>query len=239
LPPKGQPAECVFCGTVGPWTRDHVPPKNLFVPRPNDLVTVPACSVCNGGSSTDDEYFRVSFVVREDLEENPDITGPKQAFLQRLQRNESRAFAASLRSELKNVERITPSGLYVDKKIAMELDDDRIKRIVQKTIKGLYANAAGARLPDRCRVPVWNFSDFEIAQLHELPESLKAGLILVTAQDKNTIGTQFAYWFFRPNEQTCYSIWLVLFYNAVVFLGLTLPLDEQQFGVDTAASSQK
>src|SRR5690349_9504843 len=53
------PKTCVFCGTAA-TTLDHVPPKNLFIPpRASDLVKVPACESCNGGTSAIDEEFRV------------------------------------------------------------------------------------------------------------------------------------------------------------------------------------
>lgn len=53
-------AECVICGEVKPLTREHVPPKNLFLsPRPTNTITVRLCESCNHGYHLDDEYFRV------------------------------------------------------------------------------------------------------------------------------------------------------------------------------------
>src|SRR5438132_859881 len=49
--------ECCYCGRPA-TTRDHVPTRKLFPqPRPSDLITVPACSVCNNSSSKDEEYL--------------------------------------------------------------------------------------------------------------------------------------------------------------------------------------
>jgi 5-methylcytosine-specific restriction endonuclease McrA len=61
--------ECAYCGDVGIITRDHVPPKGIFPkPRPANLITVPACSKCHSQqTSRDDEYFRNTLNVREDL----------------------------------------------------------------------------------------------------------------------------------------------------------------------------
>lgn len=56
---------CAICGVRETSTRDHVPPKNLFPkPRPSDLVTVPACSECNNGSSVEDEDFRTYLALQ-------------------------------------------------------------------------------------------------------------------------------------------------------------------------------
>ena len=51
---------CAICGkVVEKVTSDHIPPKSMFGTKPNNLITVPACPACNGGSSADDEYFRL------------------------------------------------------------------------------------------------------------------------------------------------------------------------------------
>lgn len=55
---RSAPKQCVFCGGIA-TTRDHVPPKNLFLsPRPR-LITVPACINCNGSLSALEDEFRV------------------------------------------------------------------------------------------------------------------------------------------------------------------------------------
>src|SRR6266446_781190 len=52
--------KCALCGETGRVTREHVPPKNLFLPpRPGNTITVPVCEPCNHGYHLDDEYFRV------------------------------------------------------------------------------------------------------------------------------------------------------------------------------------
>ena len=51
---------CAICGQREGTTRDHVPPKAIFPkPRPNNLVTVPACPECNNGASDSDDLFKV------------------------------------------------------------------------------------------------------------------------------------------------------------------------------------
>ncbi len=36
--------ECVYCGSVGKITDDHIPPENLLSkPRPNNLIKVQSC----------------------------------------------------------------------------------------------------------------------------------------------------------------------------------------------------
>lgn len=51
---------CALCGLSGIVTREHVPPKCIFVkPRPQNTITVPVCEKCNHSYHLDDEYFRV------------------------------------------------------------------------------------------------------------------------------------------------------------------------------------
>ena len=62
---KNEPEICVYCGTNQATTRDHVPPKGIFIrPLPNDLVTVPACEPCNNLASVLDEKFRAMLSLR-------------------------------------------------------------------------------------------------------------------------------------------------------------------------------
>src|SRR5205823_1804017 len=132
---------------------------------------VPACTTCNSGTSKDDEYFRMAFVAREDLEANPNIQKPKEAFLRSLQRPQGRGFAKGLAATLRTVERVTPAGLYVDTKQGIEIDVERIRRTVQKTVKGLFAHDFGMRLPDTHKVRVLSFGEACHLATGELRES--------------------------------------------------------------------
>jgi hypothetical protein len=50
---------CCYCGIREATTKDHIPPKAIFPkPRPNDLITVPACFECNNEASKSDESFK-------------------------------------------------------------------------------------------------------------------------------------------------------------------------------------
>lgn len=62
-PPKSD--ICVICGIRPADTVDHVPPKCFFKGASNmQLRTVPACSVCNNGASSDDEDVRFYISVQ-------------------------------------------------------------------------------------------------------------------------------------------------------------------------------
>lgn len=60
VPTLKKVGRCALCGEDRSITREHVPPKNLFLsPRPRNTITVPVCERCNHSYHLDDEYFRV------------------------------------------------------------------------------------------------------------------------------------------------------------------------------------
>jgi hypothetical protein len=63
--------DCCFCGGLrAATTREHMPPKSMFdgSHRPDKLV-MPACAICNGGTSTAD--LTAAMVSRWDYYSNP------------------------------------------------------------------------------------------------------------------------------------------------------------------------
>ena len=58
---------CALCAIQPAVNREHVPARGLF-PKPCpdglNLITVPACDGCNGGSKKNDEYLRSYFAQR-------------------------------------------------------------------------------------------------------------------------------------------------------------------------------
>lgn len=49
---------CVLCGKEKATTREHIPPRSLFVTRPSEYLAVPACEQCNNSTKLDDEHLR-------------------------------------------------------------------------------------------------------------------------------------------------------------------------------------
>ena len=79
---------CAYCGASGNLTKDHVPPKNLFLtPRPSNLISVPACKVCHENTSKDDEYFRLKISMRDDVSLNPEARAAWNTVFHSLARN--------------------------------------------------------------------------------------------------------------------------------------------------------
>ena len=62
-----QNKRCYICGKLGADTKDHVPPKCIFLNRKKgiglNLITVPAHSDCNNALKMEDEYFRFGLSI--------------------------------------------------------------------------------------------------------------------------------------------------------------------------------
>ena len=116
---------CVYCGTDGGRTRDHVPPKSLIrQPYPANLWTVPSCAECNQGFSKDEEYFRLMvlgmYCHTPEAEELFD--GPVSRSMDRNP----------------NIEELMFGSLRATKGVAiLDLDYPRIFRIAEKIVRGL------------------------------------------------------------------------------------------------------
>lgn len=54
---------CVYCGKAGLITDDHVFPKAIFRQLDNEMITVPACFLCNQTKSLDDCDLRNYIVM--------------------------------------------------------------------------------------------------------------------------------------------------------------------------------
>src|SRR5687768_10631148 len=119
---KQRVGQCVYCGQMRPLTVDHIPPRNLFAkPRPQ-LITVPACEECNGSASMDDEYFRLMLTSSFGADKHPDARDVMGTALRGLGKPEKRGFRDAFLSRLRQVELNTPSGFYLGRANAYQVD---------------------------------------------------------------------------------------------------------------------
>lgn len=147
---------CVLCGENRPVTREHVPPKNLFLPpRPKNTITVPVCDKCNHSYHLDDEYFRIYVtvgaepgtrlerlwkekVVNSSFERSPRLKG-------RLNDDRAMLPAHHEREPLcQNDGEVVPDELLP---LIQPFDALRIEAVVEKIVRCLHFSLTGRRLP--------------------------------------------------------------------------------------------
>lgn len=202
---------CAYCGAPSPTTRDHIPPKGIFpTPRPDDLVTVPSCAVCNQGASASDERFRAYLSLHVGVG-TPSINRLWEQALPSIRRN--RSLHRRLRAEVEPVWLTTPSGVIHGQAYRGRWDSDIHDSTVERMIRGLYFHHYGDVLGTRVRVKALWF------------RGLSADIREATAEceQRSVGGGQFVYRFVRASDAPLHSIWLFQFHERHWAGGQTAP----------------
>lgn len=214
---KNKHVVCTYCDNSA-TTKDHVPPKLLFAkPRPK-LITVPACRACNISASIDDEYFRAGLVFEGVQTENSDALLVETDVIRSLKRFEARGFRNAVISNMREVECISPSGIYLGNAHELGIDPRRLNRVIERITRGLFFHHTGRRLPLDCRVSAFTsrlLSQSKIATILSLIGDLDSTVY--------TVGNQtFCYRFSLARDQENSSFWVFSVYGAFSFSAITI-----------------
>jgi hypothetical protein len=212
-----QVGQCGYCGKEQCLTRDHVPPRNLFPgPRSADLITVPCCEQCRTGWSDDDEYFR-TVVVNADQLYGDNLAAPiNDAMLRSLSKARKRRFSQMIIDSICKIPLETDSGIYLGHAPALKFDQDRVNRVSQRIVRGLFFHEKGYPIP----------LDYEVIGLlkqfgmEPLLETLRQQGIKFPTVRVIQSGV-FAYTFRATTEDPNTTMWLALFYQKLPFVGFT------------------
>lgn len=145
-----EPLQCVYCGAKDDLTRDHVPPRNLFIkPYPPNLVTVPACKNCNESYSLDDEYFRIAVTAEANRNKHPigsEIWWNK-VFGSTLVR--SPKLKSVLGENISRVKKKIDNSHLAQNVPVLNMDANRVNNILVKIIRGLLWHHYQRLLPKK------------------------------------------------------------------------------------------
>ena len=203
---------CGYCGSPGPTTRDHIPPKGVFAtPRPDDLITIPSCVPCNQGASERDETFRtyLSIHVGTDTESTSRLW---EQVLRGIRRK--RPLRRRLIAEVEPVWLTTPSGIIHSRAYAGRWDSDAHDKTIERMIRGLYFHHYQEVLGARVGVKAHWFQKLGTDVLEATAE----------CEQRSVGGGQFVYRFGRASDHPRYSIWLFEFHGRHWAGGQTAPL---------------
>lgn len=205
--------------------KDHIPPQLLFpTPRPANLITVPVCCDCHFGTSKDDEYFRLKISLRHDAASRPEARENWSAVFRSLGKREATGLRNSFFTDIRTIQLHTPAGIYVGRALGYDVDMDRIRRVVERTIRGLYFTERHSPLGLTNEVRVYTNEDLQEQAKEALNVLTKNVLLPLAAQTPKVIGNDvFSYRFHISNEAPIHSVWALVFYGAVPFLCLTGP----------------
>lgn len=204
---------CAICGIEKATTRDHIPPKGIFVkPRPSNLITVPACVKCNNHSSDLDERFLAYLGVHVSIDEGEGQRLFTEQVMKTLKHNKK--LHREIFNKVKPVEYITTERVTLSKGHISEWDKEPHMRIMERTIRGLYYHHFNKILGSDYIVNT-HFFDYLTTELQETSKSWAT----------NSIGNVvYKYVMAEKNGETI-SAWLFQFYGAHWAGGQTVKVD--------------
>jgi len=194
---------CIYCGRPA-TTRDHVPPKAIFVElQLPDLVTVPACEDCNNQASRFDEGFRNIIGMRSSEESPNSLTLWKKTFRSLKRRRQE---LEALWESLREVPIFTGGGLYLGTATEGAFDAEAHDRVIERITRGLYFHHSGQPLPLESPIEVYPIRDGSDWQKDVAP--------LLTQMRVRTIGGPaiFEYAFAHTDGEPKSSLWIYRFH---------------------------
>ena len=204
---------CVYCWSAPGSTKDHVPPKALFPkPRPSHLITVPSCLKCNQLASKDEELFLATLLFSD-----AGVTAiGRQLWNEKMSRAYSRpqGIAKVIARMLSQAHVRTPAGIYLGRRMALDIDYDRLYRVVAKIVRGLYYY--------EFKEPLGKDVEITCQWLNtRSTQALAKNHIEILPFAKTSFQGVFSYRFSRVSEKPQCSEWAMLFFNHTVFWAIT------------------
>lgn len=201
---------CVICGKNPAVTKDHIPPKGIFIkPRPNNLIRVPACTSCNNASSGLDERFRAYLGLH--------VSRSKDMFALLFSNEASKTLDHNLKlyreilTKMEPVYLTTPAGIIYDKGCRVPWDSEAHDAIVERTVRGLYYHHFNEILGDRVNIKIYWFRELT-SEIVEMLTNLKL----------NSFGKgEVIYRYGRAVDSPLSSLWIFQFYKSHWAGGIT------------------
>jgi len=218
---KTKTGVCVFCGNVGVVTADHVPPRGIFPnPQPNGikLITVPACEKCNGGSSKEDEEFKLFTSFKSGMDDAHCLKLHESA--KRTLANNGR-LKCEFQKNSKMVHMTDPFTGLLTPMIELKYDAKPILKVTKKIIYGLHYHCFKKLLPQDVTC---------IIILEDMLTNDHKDFLLSIIEDMKISGAFFSIG--KNDEFAClYSgteveyatSWLLMFNKKTYVWGLTFP----------------
>ena len=213
--------QCIYCGSQGPVTEDHVPPRS-FYPKdpPKNLITVPSCSACNGEFAKNDDYVRLVLTTTEGAKGNPARNELIPAVKRFAEREESKRILKSFYDSLDSGYYPNATGLLV-KREHFVVEGARLDGFARRVVRALFYREKGHRLPDRYIVSAINYRRMAtIERLSVENRDFWPFIIteLIERGQRQAWGDVFAFsWVQSPNDPDG-TWWLLEFYGTPQYL---------------------
>jgi hypothetical protein len=217
--------KCRICGERSAIDKDHIPPKNLFALADRiNLLRIPACEECNSQYSKDDEYFKRILLMSAKIEnETPSIIELREhltrSFNNPKQSKFNIRFAKSI--SIKNI--FTSSGLYLGREPVYFADYDRLNKILDKIIRGLFYYHERKILQKDYLIKSFTEEDLLKSSLKARESVRKTIIAPLNSTILNELGKNtFKYRFRLTNLDKREGAWMLNFYSKITFLSIVL-----------------
>ena len=187
-------------------------PRALFTrPFPPNLITVPACGVCNGDKAKDDDYLRDWLVCDIHAQHHPTAQALFNGKVLRAHGRNQSQVTRLITTGARVQPWYTPAGVYLGDFPMLRLKDQRVQTILERIVRGLYFDAQRRRMPNECDFRIrkqdpWDFKaiwrKFRELDLH---------------WNTRALGDVFACGYVRTDEDPFFTLWLLVFYGNVCF----------------------
>lgn len=209
---------CVYCGEALATTRDHVVSKGLYVaPYPDNLLTVPACRLCNQRKSASEDSLRDFLSLDLLSAPAPEARSLfKSTVARSVVRNRSKV-ARELVQHGRRIPIYSPGGLFAGFVFAVDLPGDPVSTTLEFMVRGLYFALCGACLDPTARVEIHRSmtTPREFASIWD--QATLAGYPCFTQ------GTAFRCLYAQLPLDPSRSVWALQFYERTAFMAETNP----------------
>lgn len=211
---------CAHCREERELDGDHVPPECLFpgVP-PSELIEVPSCDACNGGSSDDDENFKLHVLLHIRAYGHPRARAPYESALRGLAKPRKRPYLNNLVRRFRHMNFVTPSGAFIGRLPTLDVSWDRLETVARRITTGIFFRETGRPLARGYSAAAAYAERLIDARA---PEPLK-DYASVLSQAAKVIGSgAFSYRFVRAEDDPDGTMTWMTFFDAVHFVGFTV-----------------
>lgn len=216
--------ECVYCGSKGAVTSDHVPPKCIFPPRTRiNLITVNACEPCHDSFKLDDECFRLALSIRPDLPNRTTASYLFEKTKRSLSDPKARGLRTALMKSVRSLSVHSQGGIYLGDAKGVRIDFRRLNGTAKRMIKGFFAYYYNEPLPSTYLVDVQftelqrDSSAIDTVEVKELLSILARTTVHQLGGDIVEVRSAAA------EEDPKATVWFVRILQTVSFFGFTYP----------------
>lgn len=232
---------CIYCQQSEANSEEHVIARAFFgTMPPNRYVKVPACKECNEGRgdggtrpmSQDEEYVRTVIAQEQRSARHPVAAKLLAEEIPRSFDN-SPGFLKRIGSHMRLANVQTRSGIVIPNTPVIEIENARVARVMQKIVRGLFYAGGGKPLPRAWPIQIYAPRDDDQvhAWSHLIDDIQNRSPLIHVGEERAFVFKAGMY------SGTNLSVWMLIFYENMVFCAHTFPTKNGEADLEHPALS--